>query len=365
MARKTFEFGVTWETMGVASCDPGSILSRAHTIWAVFPLREFARPRLKGERGMTATRLWYPHYVRDFRAKTRHLNCAEKGAYRELIDEYWERQGPLPADDDQLCRIAGAFPDEWRAIRENVIAFFKERDGKLYHSRIDDEIKKASEQHNAKVERIAKARAAKAAKNRPDNKPDDKPDDKPENKDTLHHHLSPSPSSYEEPRVSECDARARKVPEENVPRETFEADYAEPYEAAKRVIAEWEAFKGKACVATPGEIAGVYGAVQRHGEEKIMEVIARARGSPFLRGEEGNWSGMPLKWLWNDEKIAEISRGEHDGNGDRKTGGGKRPAGKVDDLREVRDWAKDFDRRERESVSGDVDEPPRRAIGSG
>lgn len=111
---------------------------------------------------MSATRLWYPHYVRDFNAKTSHLSLAERGAYRALMDAYWEAQGPLPADERALCRMIGAFPDEWEQVRENVLSFFENRDGKLYHKRISEEIEKARSQHAEKAERMAKARAKKA-----------------------------------------------------------------------------------------------------------------------------------------------------------------------------------------------------------
>lgn len=108
------------------------------------------------------TRLWYPHYVRDFNAKTAHLSLAERGAYRALMDCYWEAQGPLSNDERALCRMIGAFPDEWEQVRENVLAFFTNRDGKLYHKRIDEEIEKAKKQHADKAERLAKARQRKA-----------------------------------------------------------------------------------------------------------------------------------------------------------------------------------------------------------
>lgn len=117
---------------------------------------------------MTKINIWYPHYIRDFKAKTGHLSLAARGAYRALIDEYWERQGPLPADERLLCRMIGAFPDEWAEISDDVLAFFvvdNSVDSPVYrHVRIDSEIKKAKEQRDAKAERIAKARQAKALK---------------------------------------------------------------------------------------------------------------------------------------------------------------------------------------------------------
>ena len=152
------------------------------------------------------TRLWYPHYVRDFKAKTAHLTLAEKGAYRALMDEYWERQGPLPADERTLCRLIGCFPDEWAEVRENVLPFFEEREGNLFHKRIDEEIARAVEAYQAKRDRIAKARAAKAAKDKPDDSPVDRAVDSPDLQTP-----SPAPSHIltdtEEPSGSSARAR--------------------------------------------------------------------------------------------------------------------------------------------------------------
>lgn len=89
---------------------------------------------------MAATKLWYPHYIRDFKAKTGHLSLAERGAYRALMDEYWERQGPLPADERALCRLVGAFPDEWAEVRDNVLAFFTLTEGGYRHEGVEHEI---------------------------------------------------------------------------------------------------------------------------------------------------------------------------------------------------------------------------------
>lgn len=111
---------------------------------------------------MSATRTWYPHYIDDFNRKTGHLSLAERGAYRALIDAYWSRQGPLPADDKALCRLICAFPDEWAEVRENVLAFFIQKDGKLFHKRIDEEIRRAKAMHAKKARNLANARAAKA-----------------------------------------------------------------------------------------------------------------------------------------------------------------------------------------------------------
>lgn len=192
---------------------------------------------------MTATKLWYPHYIRDFKAKTGHLSLAERGAYRALMDEYWERQGPLPASDRALCRMIGAFPDEWEDVRENVLAFFDERDGKLHHFRIDEEIEKAQKQHREKTERMAKARAKRWEEKKQstdqsidqsteqntdqsiDQISDQKPDQKPDQiTSTPTPSPTPSPVSYETQEPT--NARKRASPDEkNHVQDQFEESF--------------------------------------------------------------------------------------------------------------------------------------------
>lgn len=92
---------------------------------------------------MGQIRQWYPHHVDDFDRKTRNLSLAARGAYRALMDRYWENGGPLRFDDRQLCRAINAFPDEWTEVREDVLAFFEEKDGFLHHARIEEELDRA------------------------------------------------------------------------------------------------------------------------------------------------------------------------------------------------------------------------------
>lgn len=98
-----------------------------------------------------------------------------------------------------------------------------------------------------------------------------------------------------------------------------------------QITDEWKSFCGSDAMA-PGDMIGIANAVQRHGVRKILDVIDRARASPFLRGEQGNWTGMPLKWLWDDQRIAEILRGEHDGK-PSNSNSGNTSVGYMDFLR--------------------------------
>lgn len=150
---------------------------------------------------------------------------------------------------------------------------------------------------------------------------------------------------------SVCNAHAREAEQpKDFSRETQQA------------VDAWKGATG-AVLVTPGDRMALLGAIQRNGLENILAAIEARKRSPFLSGKSGDWGGMPLKWLWNDEKLAEVLRGEHDRRIDHK-GNGKRSApGKVDDLREVIDRAKALDDWERESLRGDEPIEERRRIG--
>jgi uncharacterized protein YdaU (DUF1376 family) len=91
---------------------------------------------------------WYAWFPGDYRAKTAHLTFLQDSAYRRLLDAYYERRGPLPADITGLCRIAGAqSAEERRAIAEMSKAFFENGDGLLHHSRCDEQLAKEEELH--------------------------------------------------------------------------------------------------------------------------------------------------------------------------------------------------------------------------
>lgn len=91
---------------------------------------------------------WYAWFPADYRAKTTHLNFTECGAYRRLLDAYYERRGPLPCDTIALYRITGAVDDsEKRAIDKTSKEFFIQRDGMLFHERAEDQISKETALH--------------------------------------------------------------------------------------------------------------------------------------------------------------------------------------------------------------------------
>lgn len=82
---------------------------------------------------------WMPLRLQIWRKGTAFFSPAERGAYMDLILAYWEL-GPLPSDDNVLQQLARVpDPKVWKQVRGKVLAKFNERDGVLYHARIDEE----------------------------------------------------------------------------------------------------------------------------------------------------------------------------------------------------------------------------------
>jgi uncharacterized protein YdaU (DUF1376 family) len=100
-----------------------------------------------------SSRPWYAWFPADYRAKTSHLTFEQDGAYRRLLDAYYERRGPLPANRAALYRLTSAQDDrERKAIDAVAEEFFENGDGMLRHTRCDEQIAKEQSLHRAAVE---------------------------------------------------------------------------------------------------------------------------------------------------------------------------------------------------------------------
>ena len=99
-------------------------------------------------------------YPTDYLTDTAHLTLEEHGAYLLLILNYWQRGGPLPADNKKLAGICRATVEQWLNIRSTLLDFFEESDGRWTHHRIEIELSVV----RAKSEKASKAGKISAAK---------------------------------------------------------------------------------------------------------------------------------------------------------------------------------------------------------
>ena len=100
---------------------------------------------------------WMPIYVGDYLADTGHLSAAEHGAYLLLLFHYWRTGKPLPADDDQLRRIARMDSKEWGRSRNILKVFFSVTETEWRQGRVDKEL--AAAQRRSETARGKAARS--------------------------------------------------------------------------------------------------------------------------------------------------------------------------------------------------------------
>ena len=80
-------------------------------------------------------------HIGDYVSKTRHLSWDEDMAYRRLLDAYYMREGPLPADRQQVYRLVQAVTKPQRKAVDAVLReFFTVADDGHRNSRCDHEL---------------------------------------------------------------------------------------------------------------------------------------------------------------------------------------------------------------------------------
>lgn len=96
---------------------------------------------------------WFAWFPADYRAKTAHLTFEQDGAYRRMLDAYYERRGPLPTQPEALYRLCSAQSESERKSVDYVAKqYFRENGGELHHTRCDEQIEREKAIHNKWVE---------------------------------------------------------------------------------------------------------------------------------------------------------------------------------------------------------------------
>lgn len=97
--------------------------------------------------------IWYSWYPGDYAAKTAHLTMVEDGAYRRLLDHYYQMGGKMVANATILLRVCRAFKSQEQAALKKILAeFFIERGGLYYHERADAELEKRAQLRQKRAE---------------------------------------------------------------------------------------------------------------------------------------------------------------------------------------------------------------------
>jgi uncharacterized protein YdaU (DUF1376 family) len=84
---------------------------------------------------------YFQHNIADYRKDTAHLTLLEHGVYRQLLDQYYLNEKPLPLDQDKLMRLLCARSEgEIRAVLSVLSDFFEKVELGYIHKRCDAEI---------------------------------------------------------------------------------------------------------------------------------------------------------------------------------------------------------------------------------
>lgn len=84
---------------------------------------------------------FFKFHLGDYYKKASHLSMLEDGAYRRLIDAVYLREGPLPADKEQIFRLVKAFSKQEKAAVLSVLGeFFVFTDAGYTNARCDEEL---------------------------------------------------------------------------------------------------------------------------------------------------------------------------------------------------------------------------------
>ena len=108
----------------------------------------------------------YQHHIGDFNNATRHLDRIERSIYRDLIELYYDTEGPLPLDIPTICRrILARSNEESTVVERSLNEFFTQTPAGWYHDRCEAEIEKYRSSNSQRA-LAGKASAAKKAAKR-------------------------------------------------------------------------------------------------------------------------------------------------------------------------------------------------------
>lgn len=88
---------------------------------------------------------YYRRYIGDYGRDTSLLSLVEHGAYCVLLDHYYAAEAPLPADREDIYRLARAVkPEERKAVDKVLGQYFEEQATGFHNSRADSELERAA-----------------------------------------------------------------------------------------------------------------------------------------------------------------------------------------------------------------------------
>lgn len=88
---------------------------------------------------------WFPFFPGDYLRDTAMLEPEQHGVYLLLMMEYYSTGQPIPDDRFAIAKICRISPQKAGKNLEKIRKFFKEKNGFLYHDKIEDIMAKSLE----------------------------------------------------------------------------------------------------------------------------------------------------------------------------------------------------------------------------
>ena len=79
-------------------------------------------------------------YIADYQADTAHLTLEQKGAYMELIMNYWQTEKPLNNSDDRLASVLKISKRRFQTMKKLLAEFFTVEGDIWTHGRIESDL---------------------------------------------------------------------------------------------------------------------------------------------------------------------------------------------------------------------------------
>jgi uncharacterized protein YdaU (DUF1376 family) len=263
--------------------------------------------------------LWTDAYLAD----TTDLSAEEHGVYLLLLMAAWRTPTcSLPDDDERLARMAKVGAKKWRKLRPVMERFFTVEDGQWTQNRL------LKERDRVETSRSQKRQAAHAkhAKNKDNGSAGAGAAD-------VRKPCNPYPEPYPEESESN-DSLSESA--ENTGSVVAMPERDEPKRVAEHMAQIWNEECGDVMrrVRNVAERRRKMAAARFRDDlggdfEAWRGVCQRIRGSPFLRGEVGNWNGADFDWCIRPNNLPNIMEGKYDPQPPRKADGPQQPANKA------------------------------------
>ena len=150
---------------------------------------------------------WYPFYSGDYARDTAHLTMLEHGAYRLMLDHYYNTQAPLPLDRGKIYRVCRAVEGAEKAAIDTVLeTFFQQHPEGWRSKKADLVVEQQTKKAEVNRERALKAVEGKRSKvTAPSSTPSRPNQNQNQNQNTKERELQPPPQPKTEKPVVVAD----------------------------------------------------------------------------------------------------------------------------------------------------------------